>query len=417
MRQVAPLLAGAAIAFASAGASQAASSPEQRLQRVEALVEEQARRLAEQERLIRAQQDELIALRSDRTVESIRAGRAQADAIDRPQRTLIQEPVPNVVSEGVPARPVGEAPASEPAANVAALPDRVGVLTPRGQLIFDPSIEYVRSSANRLVFRGVEIVTGIQLGVIEANDADRGSGVATVAARYGLTNRLEVEARLPYVERSDRVTTVAQAQETNTRTMSLKGNDIGDAEFAARYQLTSGRAGRPVFVASGRVKTPTGKGPYEVNYDQDGVARELATGSGFWAAEGGVTMLYPSDPAVIFAGLTYLHNFSSNINRTFGDVRVGRVDPGDSIGASVGFGFALNPRFSFSLGYSHSYILPTKTELGATTQKSNSLQVGSILMGWSYRLSDRLSLNNNFEFGVTSDAPDVRIVVRAPFRF
>ena len=128
-------------------------------------------------------------------------------------------------------------------------------------------------------------------------------------------------------------------------------------------------------------------------------------------------MLYPSDPAVIFGGLTYLHNFSRNIDKTIGGVAVGRVEPGDSIGASVGFGLALNPRFSFSLGYGHSYILATNSQLGTTVQSSNPLQVGSILMGWSFRLTDQLTLSSNFEFGVTSDAPDMRAVLRLPIRF
>ncbi len=70
-----------------------------------------------------------------------------------------------------------------------------------------------------------------------------------------------------------------------------------------------------------------------------------------------------------------------------------------------------------SFGYSHSYIFPTKTQIGTTIQESNSLQVGSLLMGWSYRLSDRMTLTNNFEFGVTSDAPDMRMVIAAPMSF
>ena len=82
-----------------------------------------------------------------------------------------------------------------------------------------------------------------------------------------------------------------------------------------------------------------------------------------------------------------------------------------------------NPRFSFSLGYSHSYIFPTESDQMTLAQiepailRSNSLQVGSLQMGWSFRLNDHVTLNNNFEFGVTSDAPDMRVVFRAPYRF
>ena len=38
-------------------------------------------------------------------------------------------------------------------------------------------------------------------------------------------------------------------------------------------------------------------------------------------------------------------------------------------------------------------------------------------MGLSYRLTERLTLTNSFEFGVTSDAPDMRVVFRLPYRF
>jgi hypothetical protein len=267
------------------------------------------------------------------------------------------------------------------------------------------------------VFRGVEIVPGIQLGVIEANDADRDSVVATGALRYGVTSRLEVEARIPYVYRHDRVTTLAQRDETVSRTMELSGQQIGDVEVSARYQLSDVRPGRPIFVANVRVKPPTGLGPYDVGYDAFGVASDLATGSGFWAAEGGVTMLYPTDPAVIFASLNYLHNLPRDVDKTIGDSHIGRVEPGDSIGASLGFGLSLNPRFSVSFGYSHNYIFPTKTEIGTTVQESNSLQVGSLQMGWSFRLNERMTLTNNFEFGVTSDAPDMRVVFASPMKF
>ncbi len=321
------------------------------------------------------------------------------------------------VTGNTPQRPVGEAPPTERKVEVTALPERVGVLTPRGKFVMTPSFEYVRSSSNRLVFRGVEIVPGIQLGVIEANDADRDSAVGAIGLRYGLTRRLEIEGRIPYVYRHDRVTTVAQRDETISRTIELDGQGAGDIEISARYQINDVRPGKPIFVANARYKPATGLGPYDVDYDEFGVAKELSTGSGFDAIEGGVTMLYPTDPAVIFASLSYLHNLPKDINREIGDAMIGRVEPGASIGASLGFGLSLNPRFSVSFGYSHNYIFPTKTQIGSTWQESNSLQVGSILMGWSFRLTEKLTLSNNFQFGVTSDAPGMQAVFSLPVKF
>ena len=84
---------------------------------------------------------------------------------------------------------------------------------------------------------------------------------------------------------------------------------------------------------------------------------------------------------------------------------------------SIGFGLALNPKFSVSFGYQHHYIFPTDTEINNTTQSSNSLSIGALQMSLSYRLSRRLTLINSFEFGVTSDAPDMRLTVRAPYSF
>jgi hypothetical protein len=384
----------------------------ERLKKVEAELDRQAS-------VIEAQQQELRLLRQERdsVLEAIRAG--AAPGLRRDPHISALDQVPNAITERPSVAPVavGERPLSTDDAELAALPPGMGVLTPRGRFIVDPSVEYVRTSNNRLVFRGVEIVPGVQLGVIEASDAARDTGVVTLSTRYGLTNRLEVEARVPYVGRHDRVTTLAQRDQAVTQNKILEGQDIGDVEFAARYQINTGQDGLPIFVATSRVKPPTGTGPYDVDYDEFGVATSLPTGSGFWGAEAGMTMLYPSDPAIIFGGITYLHNFPRDINRQVGGVFVGRVEPGDSIGASLGFGLSLNPRFSVSFGYSHNYIFETKSELGTTQQSSQPLQAGSLLMGWSFRLNDRITLNNSFEFGVTSDAPDMRVVVRAPFRF
>lgn len=312
---------------------------------------------------------------------------------------------------------VGQAPPEqESSSSLGSLPEGSGVMTPEGGLIVDPSIEFSHSSSNRLVFRGVEIVSGVQIGVIEASDADRDAIVGTAAARYGLTNRIEVEARVPTMYRQDRVMTLAQQNNQITRTISLDGGGIGDAELGARYQINSGRNGWPVFIGGLRAKSDTGTGPFDVERDSAGVATELATGSGFWGVEPNISVMRVSDPAVLFANASYLAHLPKDIDKTFGNVTVGEVDPGDSIGVGIGFGFALNPEFSFSLGYKHNYIFPTKTELNGTVQRSEDLQVGSMLLGMSYRVSDDVTISSNLEFGMTSDSPDTRFTLRVPYQ-
>lgn len=410
--------AGAAQAEVDPETSAAIDEIEARLEAQELRLAEQERRLAEQESLLTEQRRELAGLLAARELllGDVRAGQdpAGGGAGDEPFRTAQADP-----SSELPSGPVGEAPPPPQVEerDVAALPERAGVLTPRGRFVVDPSIEYVRSSSNRLVFRGIEIVPGINIGLIEANEADRDTLVGNVGVRYGVTNRLEVELRGSYVYRKDRVMTVQQRDETLTASRELEGQDIGDLEFGLRYQLNSGEQGRPIFVANTRLKAPTGEGPFEVRYDADGVAQELATGSGFWGAEAGVSMLYPSDPGVIFGSLTYIYNHEEAVNRVIGGALVGDVDPGDGIGLSMGYGMSLNPRFSTSFGYSHTYIFPSSTEIGAITARSNEIHVGSMLTGWSFRMTPRVTISNNFEFGVTKDAPDMRWVLRVPVRF
>jgi len=429
------------LGLGSAGSAYAASEQDlaSEVKRLREMVEAQAARLNQQEaalaaqgRRISAQQSQIENLRHAAGVMTIgdlevlrgtglpsgaMAAQALAPALAAPATTAAAQQV-----QPIPQNPVGEAPPERAPVPVEAVPDWAGVLTRRGGLVFEPSFEFTRASSNRLVFRGLELTPGIQIGIIEANDADRTTLSAAAAVRYGLTDRLEIEARVPYVYRDDRVTTVQASDQSISKTFELEGNDIGDVEAALRYQLNNIRPNRPIFLASLRVKSDTGTGPFDIERDQDAAATELATGSGFWGVEPGISMLFPTDPAVIFANISYLAHLAADVDMQIGDVYVGRVNPGDSIGLSAGFGFALNERFSYSMGYRHNYIFETTTEIGDNAsnvqeQSSNDLHVGAFLFGMSYRFTDKVTLSGTFEFGVTSDAPDTRVLVRVPIRF
>jgi len=433
--------------------------------RMRALIEEQTRRLDDQERRLGEQEKVIERLRheldarrpdsasadgngtqtqeripsgpptqdptarGDEQLESVRAAGLPAKSAPLPsaappRETVAQNspPSPAPAGEALPNRPVGEAPQSaEIAPDLNALPEGARVLTLAGRFVAESSVEYDRTSSNRLVFRGVEIVPGLQLGLIDANQVARDTVIGTADFRYGLADRLEIEARIPFVYRHDRLTVLSQqitpTVPAATQTTTLEGSHIGDIEFAGRYQLNRGNNGNAIFVGGLRVKSTTGIGPYDVRFDSDGIAHSLGTGSGFWAVEPSITMLYPSDPVVIYVTLGYLHNFGRNIDRTIGTTHVGEVDPGDAIDLSAGFGFALNPQFSISLGFTNTFIFATRSELGATVQHSDSLEAGAMTMGWSYAFGPNFTFSTNFEFGVTSDAPDMRVILRLPYRF
>lgn len=413
---------------------------EARLNEQERLLRDQQRQISEQRTLIERQRDAIRQMGrvDDAELGEIRGAGMPTSALnyyalaDEPislnrgggsRRLIAQRTAGGSAPASTPATPpegpVGEAPSEEahPTTTVEALPEGQNALLGQGRLVIEPSFEYSHTSSNRLVFRGVEIVTGVQIGLIEANDTSRDTISGAMAVRYALTDRLEVEARVPYTYRHDRVTTLAQNNNQTTRTFELEGSDIGDIEMSARYQLNRGGNGAPMFVAGARVKSDTGLGPFDLARDQNGISTELATGSGFWGVQGSLSVLYPSDPVVLFGNISYLYNVPRDIDRMVGTVNIGRVDPGDSIGIGFGMGFALNPRFSYSLGYSHSYITETETELNDTNQRSTALQVGTLQFGMSFRATERLTISTGVDVGVTSDAPDVRVSLRTPFRW
>jgi hypothetical protein len=441
---VAVLLAGAAwsgggIARAqSDAASQDPAAIAAELTRLSRALEAQEKRLADQERRLAEQAAELnrqrarlygnstelsdLGLVAPSLLDDMRAagqsGAASDGVILLGQSAVAQAGDVARAGSTLPTTPVGEAPRNiEPPPIVAALPEGSGVMTPAGRWVVESAVDYTRQSSNRLVFRGVEIITGIQVGVIEANEVARDTISAAYTFRYGLNNRIELEARVPYIYRKDRITILAQRDSTITRTSELEGNNIGDIEAAVRYQINAAKPGEPVFIAGLRVKSDTGLGPFDINRDEFGVAQDLATGSGFWSVSPSISMLLPSDPVVIFAGLTYGHNIARTIDKAIGGALIGEVDPGDSIGATMGFGFALNPRFSYSIGYSHNLIMRTTTEIGETTQESSELQIGSVSLGASYRLTPEATLSTTVDIGATADAPDVRVSFRVPFAF
>jgi hypothetical protein len=91
------------------------------------------------------------------------------------------------------------------------------------------------------------------------------------------------------------------------------------------------------------------------------------------------------------------------------------VKPGDAVRFSFGPGFGINEASSLSLGYDYSAFF--KTDVDHVAQPGTDLQLGSVLIGYFYRFSDRFSANLTTEIGVTSDAPDTRVILRFPFKF
>lgn len=391
---------------------------------------------------LRQLRDEMRALRQvvARQDDEIRRLQARQEDLTVPpylQQATYRMPRPDGSGPYVPVQATAEEAARQQAAQAAPqprengqqqanaqtpiTPDHGGVLTPPGTLVIEPSIEYQHSDVNRFVAGGVAILDTVLVGVFEATQADRDAVTAALTARTGITNRIEVEAKVPYVYRNDSTTNTVVSSNGNTVKTDIDGYDIGDVEFAGRYQFNDGTGRWPVFVGNLRVKTTTGQGPFDVKRDAAGVETELATGSGFWGVEPSLSVIVPSDPVVFFGNFGYLWNVGDDVDVTVGTpipggnaVRITHVDPGDAVRISLGMGLALNERASFSLGYQHDFIWGTETETSAGNRKSESLSVGSISFGVNYQMTENVALNATLTAGITEDAPNMRFMIRTP---
>ena len=310
---------------------------------------------------------------------------------------------------------VGQAPPAQPARprQTVDVLESKGVLTHRGTLIVEPSLHYSHSSVTRVALEGFTIIPAITIGAIDVREVDRNTAMAALSLRYGVTNHLEIGIKVPYVRRDDTTITrpLAVAAEEDTTTKA-DGSGLGDVEMNINYMFNQGRGSGPYYVGSLRIKSRSGTDPFETEVDPaTGLQTSLPTGTGFWSVQPGVSISYPSDPAVFYGSLSYLHNIGRDINPS-----TGRIEPGDAVGFSFGMAFALNPRASFSLGYSHNSVAETKQN-GVPLQGSDRLQVGSLLMGLSHRVGQRRNLNFSMGAGLTEDAPDVQIAFRMPIAF
>jgi hypothetical protein len=340
-----------------------------------------------------------------------------------PQKTA--SPETTGTTEGQPQQ-VGKAPSSsqkEKAAKVAPILEQPGVLTPAGHFELEPSLQYNYSTNSRVALVGYTVIPAITIGLIDIREVNSTTAVAALTARYGLTNRLEMEAKVPYLYRHDESTARPLAGTNHEEVFTASGHDLGDVEFALRYQFNQGGPAFPYFIGSLRAIFPTGKGPFDVDYVPEAetpagmsLPEELPTGSGSYGIEPGLQVIYPSDPAVFFAGINYLWWFKHNVDQDIGSNHIGEVDPGDSIKLNFGMGLAINTHSSFSMGYQHVYIEKTRFD-GHVPLAATDTQLSQLLFGYSYQLSPDTSFNLSVAAGLTHDTPDVELTLRVPIMF
>lgn len=389
------------------------------------------RAVQEQRAKLDAQEQRLNQLEDTLVTQMRRAGMSVPPSPSAPPPTEVaQAPRPTPPVPEVGAKP---ADANQPP-HVAVLADQGGILSRPGRFVIEPTVEYTRDDRNRFVFRGIEIPQSVLVGVFDINESRQDIVTAAAVARYGVSSRMEITARVPYVYRSDGAVLVPLVQNTpgntnvGTVNTSSHGSGLGDVEGQIRYQVNNGRGGWPYIIAGVQMIAPTGTSPFKLPRDALGNATKSATGAGFWAVAPSVTFLMPTDPATIFGVLGYTYNFGRNVDTRIANAQIDRVEPGGAPSATIGVGLALNDRLSLSLGYAHTVQLGTRSRIrpitiqngiettgDPITSRTRDQQLGRLLFGMSYRVTDRTTIDWLVEVGATEDAPGVRTSLRIPF--
>lgn len=308
-----------------------------------------------------------------------------------------------------------------------------GVLTPRGTLVIDPSLEYDYSADDQLSLNGFTILPGITFGQLLLARVRQSMVTPALTLRYGLTDRLELSARVPFVYAYQETVTQSILQQSGGGTTvgvlapSAHGASIGDIQFGASYQFNAGGGGVPIVVGNLIYKTATGTSPFSVpvytTADPNGgiisgIQKKVPTGTGFAALEPSITLLYPTAPGILFANLLYIHNFGRTVDVQDpggGPAVAADAKPGDAVAATFGIGFALNDETTFTLSYQQEHVF------GATFNhvavKGSAYDFGTFNFGIGYQLSKSTTINLGVGIGAGPNAPVAKVLVDIPIRF
>jgi uncharacterized coiled-coil protein SlyX len=416
-----------------------------RLQQLERQLAEQTRRLEWLRTELDEQQDIIADLRAavgEEILDRVRGGSAlngatigltfaQAEEAVKPGPPAEAAAAPARES-GAPVQPVGEAPKQETRApEVAQIFSEPTVLTRRGDFVAEPSVQSSYWASDRVALVGYTVIPAILVGLVDVRRVKTTNMIGSLTARWGIANRFEVEARVPYLYSTvDTVSREILTGSAQDNVFNAEAHGIGDVDATLRYQLNRGDYSKPFWIGWLRYRWATGKDPFEVvtdcaqrcvaNTTGTGLPLEIPTGTGFNSAQAGVTWLYASDPAVFFGGVSYLHNFErKNVSRTLllgAQEFLGTVSPGDIFGFNVGMGLALNEKASFSIGYDQSIIGKTRQN-DMEVPGAVRTTLGNLLLGVSYRYNPTSTINLSVGVGVTRDTPDVSFTMRAPITF
>lgn len=309
-----------------------------------------------------------------------------------------------------------------------ALASSGGVLTPKGQFVVDPSIEYDYWSQNQLGVNGFQIIPGITFGNVFANRVEQNITTASATGRYGITDRWEVNVKVPFVYNTGQtISLIPEGPMAQLLSLNATGTGIGDIQFGSSYQINSGTNGWPILVANALFKTATGVSPFQVpivTVDDpngnflEGQPKRLATGTGFYAVEPSLTVLLPTAPGVLFANLQDIHNLGRTVtiqSVTGGPGTSAFLQPGENPAITFGIGFSLNDRAALTFSYQQQHVFTAFENHQAIAGSPYSF--GTFNFGLGYQISQSTRINLSVGIGAGPNTPVAKVLLELPYKF
>jgi excisionase family DNA binding protein len=205
---------------------------------------------------------------------------------------------------------------------------------------------------------------------------------ASAALRYGLFEDLQITARLPGIWRRTTTYTGGAPGETT------RENYVGDASLSLLGMALREAVGRPNIIWSIDSMVPTGPGD-----------RGLG---------GGLVFSKSYDPAVLFAGLNYLHGFSvdpTSARRTLAQ---------HNFGLTMGYTYALNDALALSTAFVGTYRNTRRPDANSLPPPHERYQ---LQLGMTWRLARGVFVEPSVAMRLGGASPDAIFSLNVPYSF
>lgn len=327
---------------------------------------------------------------------------------------------------------VPAAPASpQTAAQAQAVEAAQGVALFDRRFSIEQGLTYTHWDRRSLVLSGFLALDSILLGQINLQQIKTDQLQYDLTGRWNMTDRLSMDLNLPFIyRRGNYISGGAGGAASSLSDASSNTADAGDINLGLYYHLPKAASADLDWVASLRVRAPTGRHPFGIKLrnadpgnDNLVVPSRQPTGNGVWNTTVGLSVMKTLDPVVVFGNVGFGYNFKrsfSDLSSTEGTSTPGDVKLGNTLSFGAGLALALNDRTSISFSYSQLFQRNARLRPeGGPWQRQVGTEVNSATFNSSltYQLSPRLSMVGTASLGLTPDAPDYSIGIKFPYSF